>query len=201
MKIRNILVLSALLSLGLSAHAEVTQYKVDPAHSTVSFEIRHLFSKVRGGFKSYSGDISYDAKNVAKSSADFVIQVASVDSGNDKRDGHLKSPDFFDADKFKTITFKSTKVVSVDKTKFKITGDLTMHGVTKLVTFDAEVLGVGPDMMGKEVASFQATTTVNRKDFGIIWNKTLDKGQTVLGEDVKLEVLVEAPKATATAQK
>ncbi len=205
MKFCSLLIISAfmtlVMTLGLNAQAQATQYKVDPAHSTVDFEIRHLFSKVRGGFKDYTGEISYDAKNVAKSSANFVIQVASVDSGNAKRDGHLKSPDFFDVDKFKTITFKSTKVSPVDKTKFKITGDLTIHGVTKVVTFDGEVLGVGPGMMGNEVASFQATTTINRKDFGIVWNKALDKGQMMLGEDVKLEVLIEAPKVQTTATK
>src|SRR5262249_49926954 len=152
----------------------------DPAHTEAGFEVRHFFSKVHGVFHDVDGTIVYDEANPTASKIDATVKVASVDTGNQKRDGHLQSSDFFDGEKNPILSFKSTKIVKSGKNKFKITGDLTMRGVTKPVTFDAEFLGssavsVEGQSWGSK-AGFSATTTVNRKDWGINWNKTLDNG-------------------------
>ena len=196
---RSFLTLAAAFAIltSAAAFAAPVTYNVDQVHSSVNFEIRHLFSKVRGKFSEFSGSINYDAAKVTDSTVNFTVKTDSVNTDNPKRDGHLKSPDFFDTAKFQTLEFKSTKVVAAGKDKMKVTGDLTIHGVTKPTTFDVELLGAGKGMDGKPVASFQATATINRKDFGIVWNKVLDAGSTALGDDVKLEILVEADKADA----
>jgi polyisoprenoid-binding protein YceI len=181
-----------------SASAAPVAYKIDPSHSEVGFKIRHFFSKVPGRFNDVAGTVSLDDKNLAASSVDVTIQTASINTNNERRDNHLRSDDFFSAEKFPTITFKSTKVIPGEDKKFKVEGDLTMRGVTKPVTLDAELVGVGAIGMGGNVvgtrAGFDASTTVNRKDWGILWNKTLDNGGTMLDDMVTIDLNVEAVK-------
>ncbi len=178
--------------------SQAETFKVDPVHSGVGFEIRHLFTPVKGGFKDFSGSFNFDAKKMEDSKVEFKIVTKSIDTKNAKRDEHLVSGDFFDATKNPDITFKSKSVKSTGAKKMDVTGDLTMRGVTKPVTFAVEFLGEGPGMDGKPVASFKADTTVKRKDFGMSWNKPWDlKDKTyesILGDDVKIEVTVEAQK-------
>jgi polyisoprenoid-binding protein YceI len=197
--LRSLLVLVALAAAAPFADAAPVTWKVDSTHTEVSFQVRHFFSKVRGVFHAVEGTIVYDESDFASIKVDAVVKVASVDTGNERRDGHLQTPDFFDAEKNPTLSFKSTSVKSVAKDKFKITGDLTMRGVTKQVTFDAQFLGAGEIVIDSKArgnkAGFAATTTVNRKDFGINWNKTLDNGGTVLDDSVTIVLNVEADKA------
>ena len=181
-----------IVTLALAAtSAFAAEYKVDPGHSRVGFEIKHLFSKVPGKFNEFEGTVSFDEKKVAASKVDFTIKTASIDTDNEKRDGHLKGADFFDAEKNATITFKSTKVTGSGK-KFKLAGDMTLHGVTKPVVFDVEHLGTDKDPWGTTKAGFTAKSKIKRKDFGIVWNKTLDSGNLLLGDDVELNLAIEA---------
>ena len=186
--------LFTIAALGVAQSAKADTYKVDPVHSSVNFEVRHIFSKVRGNFSEFEGTLDWDEKKPEVSKVDFKIMTKSINTGNKKREEHLQSSDFFDVAKFPEITFKSKKVTPAGKGKFKITGDMKMHGVTKEVTFDAEHLGSGKDPMGRETASFSAETKVDRKDFGIKWNKAADNGGFLLGDDVKIEIQVEADK-------
>jgi polyisoprenoid-binding protein YceI len=169
------------------------QWAVDKNHSTTQFKVRHMMSNVVGSFRDFTADIQLDRANPAKSSVDFTIQAASVDTGNTNRDEHLRSADFFDAAKFPTISFKSTSVVAKSKEDFDVTGDLTMHGVTKRVTLPVSFLGFAKTARG-EKGGFEIETTLNRKDFGVIWNKNLDEGGLLLGEDVKVSINLEVDK-------
>jgi polyisoprenoid-binding protein YceI len=194
------LLAAALLGLSASAQAAPTTWMIDQNHSNVTFSIRHFFSKVSGSFTKFSGTIVHDPTNIAASSVKAEIDAASIDTANDRRDGHLKSPDFFDAAKYPTLTFESTKVTAEGK-KLKIDGNLTMHGVTKPVTLEGEFLGSGTMKAG-----FEASTKVDRKDFGITWNKVVDQN-TMLGDDVEIRLAIEAnneeavKKAEAAAEK
>jgi len=184
------------VSFAAAASAAPLTFDIDQPHSQVGFSIRHFFSKVPGQFKDFSGTIVMDPNAPAASSVEVTIQAASISTGNDGRDKHLRSPDFFAADSFPTLTFKSTKVDSAGKDRVKVTGDLTMHGVTKSVVLDVEFLGMGEVGVGGKSwgtkAGFDATTTLHRHDFGINWNKTLDAGGVMIGEDVAISLHVEA---------
>jgi len=181
------------LALAVAAHADV--WNVDPNHSSMGFTVKHMvITKVNGEFKDYTGKIEFDGKDVSSGKAEFVIQAKSITTGNDKRDGHLRSPDFFAVDSFPTLTFKSKKVEKVDSTHFKLIGDLTMRGVTKEVTFDCTFNGV-VQAFGDTRASFSAATTVNRQDYGVNWSKTLDNGGLIAGNDVDIHLEIEAVKA------
>lgn len=187
----------AVISLTMSAGAMKAQskdWKVDPAHSEADFSIKHMaISTVHGTFRGLAGVIKFDPADVVKSGVQATIDVSSVDTGVAARDKHLKSPDFFDVAKFPTLTFKSTGV-SKEGDHYDVTGDLTLHGVTKKVVLKLEDPGKEePGMDGKSVhRGFTATTTINRKDFGLIWNGTLKSGDSVLGDDVKIELDIEA---------
>jgi polyisoprenoid-binding protein YceI len=185
------LIAATALAAALPAGAADT-WAVDPAHSETTFVIRHLLSKVSGRFDSFDARIVTDAAKPESSSVEFTIQAASIDTNNDKRDAHLRSADFFDVEKHPTITFKSTAVKDLGGGKHELTGDLTMHGVTKPVTLAVTFLGAGPTMRGAQRAGFEATGTINRKDFGIVWNTTLDQGGTMLGDDVAITIGIEA---------
>ena len=189
---RILLALVFLSSFPLAASAK--PLKVDPAHTGVGFQIRHLFSNVPGRFDKFEGTIDLDPAAPEKTSIVGSIDAASIDTDNEKRDAHLRNEDFFHVEKYPKITFKSTKVTDVDKEKktAKIHGDLTMHGVTKPVVLDGAFLGSGPGPQGDQRYGFHGETTINRKDFGIAWNKALDAGGFVLGEDVKITIDVEA---------
>ena len=171
-------------------------YNVDKNHSEATFKIRHLMSKVSGKFDDFSGKITTDGKDAATSSVEFTIKTASIDTSNENRDKDLKSANFFDVEKYPEITFKSTSIKSTGKKNvYDVTGDLTMHGVTKKVTLPVEFLGFGKDPWGGERAGFSLATTLNRKDFGINWNKALDNGGMLLGDDVDISVNIESVKA------
>ena len=186
--IRNIL-LSALIALPVVAQTP-ENWTVDKVHSTATFKIRHITANVIGQFRDFDGAILIDRANPARSSVEFTIQAASIDTGSDNRDKHLRSPDFFDVEKFPTITFKSTAVTPKSKSEFDVTGDLTMHGVTKRITVPVTFGGFAKGGRG-EKAGFEIETTLNRKDYGIIWNRALDEGGFVLGEDVKVTINLE----------
>jgi polyisoprenoid-binding protein YceI len=187
--------------LAAPAFAAPQAYEIDATHSRVEFTIRHIVSKVTGNFSSFKGTINYDAAAPAASSTNVEIDASTIDTNNDRRDNHLKSPDFFDVAKYPTLTFTSAKVIPGDEGKFKVEGTLTMHGISKPVTLDAAFLGAGPGMDGAPRVGFEATTKVDRKDYGIVWNKALDQGGTLLGDDVTINLEIEAiaPKQEASA--
>jgi polyisoprenoid-binding protein YceI len=192
MYVRSILALSVLAFSGLTSVARATDYTVDATHSHIGFTAKHMVSKVPGDFKDFSGTFSFDEKNPSSFKADFTIKVASIDTNEPKRDAHLKSPDFFDAEKFPEIKFTSTSLKAVGNKKYKLTGDMTMHGVTKPVTFDVEYLGSEKDPWGNAHAGFSAMTKIDRKDFGIVWNKTLDTGGLLVANEVGIQLDIDA---------
>ena len=175
-------------------------YTIDKDHSEATFQVRHLVSRVSGKFEDFTGSINLDPKNPAASSVEFKIKTASINTGVTDRDQHLRTPDFFDAAKYPEITFKSTSIKpSGKKDVYSVTGNLTMRGVTKQVTLPVEFLGFGSDRWGNDKAGFALTTTVNRKDYGINWNKALDNGGVLLGDDVDISINLEAQKVKPAA--
>jgi len=194
-------VLALAFAAGVASAATET-LNLDPSHTRVGFSVRHFFTPVRGEFKTVRGTIALDQSNLKESKVDVEIETASINTNNEKRDTHLRSADFFDAEKNPKITFVS-KSIDVKDNKGTMTGDLTMHGVTKPVTLAVEVGGIGKMGQGT-IAGFTASGKVDRKDFGLTWNRTLDQGGTMLGDDVTLEITVEAktppaPKPAETA--
>jgi len=169
-------------------------FAIDPGHSEVGFQVRHLVSQTRGRFNDFSGTVNLDPKNLTSSSVDFTIKAASIDTNVADRDKHLRSADFFDAEKFPEITFKSKSIKAAGKDTYNVTGTLTMHGVSKEVTLPVTYLGQAKDPWGNTRAGFEAATTLNRKDFGIVWNKALDAGGAMLGDDVKININLETVK-------
>ncbi len=184
------------LALALTAAtvlADPQTYVVDRPHSQATFTVRHMMSKVSGKFDDFAGNVSLDRANPAASSVEFTIKTASVDTGIADRDKHLRSADFFDAEKNPEIRFKSTAIASSkEKNVYNVTGDLTMRGVTKRVTLPVEFLGFQKDPWGNERAGFQLETKLNRKDYGINWNKALDNGGFLLADDVAISINLEA---------
>jgi polyisoprenoid-binding protein YceI len=184
---------SLLLVLPALATAAVEKFNVDPGHSEVGFAVRHFVSKTPGRFNQFEGTVHVDPADPSTIKIDGKVMAASIDTNNEKRDGHLKSADFFDVEKFPEITFTSKKVTKSGE-QWKITGDLTMHGVTREITLDLAPPMFGPDAWGNTRAGFEATGTIDRKAFGIVWNKALDQGGAMLGDDVHITVRVEAVK-------
>jgi polyisoprenoid-binding protein YceI len=190
--IRNSLI-TAVIVLCTAAFASADTYSIDATHSSVGFSVRHMaISKVRGTFGEFEGTVNIDPADTAKWSCDVIIQTTSIDTQAERRDNHLRSADFFNVEEFPTITFKSTKVTPKGKDKLEITGDFTMRGVTKPVTIEAELLGAMEDARGNKRMGFSATTTVNRMDFGVNWNKTLETGGLVVSHDVEIMLEIEA---------
>jgi polyisoprenoid-binding protein YceI len=189
----NILTCCSALLIVQSAFAADT-YVFDKAHSTIGFQIRHLFSNVPGKFDDFTGTIQFDETNPEQSSVEVNIKTASIDTGVKMRDDDLRSPNFFDAAKFPETNFKSKSVKSTGKDTFDVTGDLTMHGVTKEMVLKVELIGKGPGMkQGSILSGWDATTALKRSDFGLAWNKVIE-GTQVVGDDVKIELHVEADK-------
>lgn len=188
------LALLALAGSATLAPAEPIAFQIDPSHSQVEFNVRHFFTRVPGRFNDFAGTILFDDKSLPASSVDVTIQTKSIFTNNDRRDTHLRSGDFFLADSFPTIAFKSTKIVPGESGRFKVEGNLTIRGVTRPVVLDAQFLGMGNMGRAGTRAGFDATTTVDRKDYGILWNRTLDQGGTLLGDDVNIHLAVEAMK-------
>jgi polyisoprenoid-binding protein YceI len=169
-------------------------YTVDKNHSDVSFQVRHFVSKVRGGFTDFEGTIQVDSAKPDASSVVFTIKTASISTNNEGRDKHLNSPDFFDTAKYPEISFKSTKVVPTGKDKYDVTGAFTMHGVTKEITLPVTYLGTVKDPRGSERAGFELNTKLNRKDYSVNWNKSLDNGGMMLSDEVDITISLETVK-------
>ena len=184
------------LAFTLAASAAFSQdvYSVDRTHSEVTFRVRHFVAKVAGRFDDFSGTITIVPGKPAASAVDFTIKTASINTANTNRDTHLKSADFFDAEKNPEITFKSTKIAPVDADTFNVTGIFTMHGTAKEITIPVDFGGTMMDQRGTEKAGFSLTTKLNRKDYGIVYNQTLETGGLVLGDDVEITVNIEANK-------
>lgn len=168
-------------------------YKVDPGHTSVTFLVRHLLTNVEGRFRTFEGQIVFDPAAPEKTAVKGSIDVASVDTNVAKRDEHLRAPDFFDAAKFPKIEFVSTGVSAVDAAKHtgKLHGNLTIRGVTKPVVLDAQFLGAATDPWGNKKGGFTASTTIDRKDFGLTWNKALETGGVLVGDEVTIRINVE----------
>ena len=188
------LLLSALLCAPLLTAAAADTYKIDPVHSAISFKIRHFFSYVNGSFKKFDGTINLDTDHPEKSSVDATIDVSSIDTKNDSRDGDLRSDHFFDVAKFPTITFKSKSVKQTGADGADVLGDLTMHGVTKEITLHVKFLGKGKGMGGKPISGWQVTTEpLKRSEYGLTWSKVVE-GTAAVGEEVTISIDVEADK-------
>ena len=170
-------------------------YKVDKDHTSVSFKIRHVLSNAQGIFRDFDGVLEFDPAKPETWSANGTIQVKSIDTNVPERDKHLQSKDFFDVAQFPTITFKTTKVSDATKESAKVEGLLTMHGVQKPVVLDVQIHGVAKDPWGNVRAAFTATTKINRKDFGIVYNQVLDQGQLMVGDEVMVTIELEGIKA------
>lgn len=187
-----------------SAFAATESFVIDRNHSEATFQVRHLVSRISGKFDDFAGAISVDRTNPALSSVEFTIKTTSINSGNADRDKHLRTADFFEVEKFPEITFKSTSIKATsNKNMYDVTGPFTMHGVTKTITIPVEFLGFMKGPRGRDVAGFTAKTTLNRKDYGIVWNRALDAGSTLLSDDVGIVVNIEAgvPPPAAPAAK
>ncbi|MDD5761261.1 MAG: YceI family protein [bacterium] len=183
----------AFLAVIVPSASRAATWEIDPVHSSVEFKVRHLMiSNVKGKFEKFSGTVVSDDKDVGKSSVDVTIDASSIGTGNEKRDAHLKSPDFLDVVKYPTLIFKSKTVTPAGPGKLKMVGDLTIHGVTREVTFDVE----GPsaevkDRMGNVKVGASATAKIDRKDFGLIWNAVVESGGLVVGDEVVISIDVQ----------
>lgn len=164
-------------------------WEIDANHSQATFAVKHMMvTTVRGQFKVLRGKLNIDEQDPANSWVEAEVDAASIDTREANRDGHLRSPDFFDVENYPKITFKSTNVEHVGGDEYKVTGDLSMHGVTKPVVFKAEYAGQTKDAYGLQRAGLSARTTINRKDFGLTWNRAIETGGVAVSEDVKIEI-------------
>lgn len=188
---RNVLSVALIAALLVSPPAWAAAYKVDPDHTTVEFRIRHLFSYVRGTFRELKGTFDYEPGKPDSWKAEASIQAASIDTRVTQRDNHLRSKDFFEVETYPTIEFKTTGVTDATPTGAKVHGLLTIHGVQKPVVLDVAIHGVAKDPWGNVRAGLTATTTINRKEFGLNWNQVLETGQFLVGEEVEITVEVE----------
>lgn len=189
--------ISTIIALALPALASAATWNIDPDHSNIGFKVRHLMvSNVKGSFDKHTGVVEINDKDITKSKVQVTIDTASINTNVQKRDEHLRSADFFDVAKFPTMTFVSKKVAKAGKDKLKVTGDLTLHGITKEVVLNVE----GPskeskDPWGNIRSGATASTKINRTDFGLVWNKALETGGVVVGEEVTITLEIEMIKA------
>ncbi len=185
------------MSTVATPQAAITTWSVDPVHSVAEFKVKHMMiSNVKGQFTGVSGVLSLDEANLTKSHVEATIDAASINTRDAQRDGHLKSPDFFDVERFPTLSFKSTRVENAGGGELAVSGDLTIHGVTRNVVFAVE--GPTParkDPWGNTRVGLSATTKINRKDFGLTWNAALETGGILVGEEVTLTLDVQFVKA------
>jgi polyisoprenoid-binding protein YceI len=186
-------------AMAFSATAATTTWQIDPAHTAASFAVKHLMiSTVRGEFKGVTGTVNWDEQDITKSTVDVTIDANTVNTAEPQRDADLKSDKFFDVAKYPTITFKSKKIEQVSVGKLKVTGDLTIHGITKEAVLAVE----GPsasvkDPWGNTRVAISATTKVNRQDYGVKWNANIDGGGVVVGDDVNITIDMEMIKKVA----
>ncbi|MGD6743104.1 YceI family protein [Streptomyces sp. BH106] len=170
-------------------------YTVDPAHTTLGFVARHaMVTNVKGSFSDFTGSLHLDGSDPAKSTASFDVQMASISTGNEDRDGHLKSADFFKIDEFPTMTFRSTSAESLGGDDYRITGDLTILGTTKPITIDLEFNGVAKDPFGNERVGFEGKSEILRSDWGLSWNAALETGGVLISDKIKLNFDISAIK-------
>ena len=168
-------------------------WKIDPAHSSIGFTVRHMvISKVRGKFGKWDATLALDTAHIEKSTVAVSIDAASVDTGIADRDNHLRSPDFFDAQKYPALTYKSRRVEQVSPEQLRVVGDLTLHGVTREVVLDVDYGGRGKDPWGNQRTGFTARTSINRKEFGLAWNQALETGGVLVSEKVEIEIELQA---------
>jgi polyisoprenoid-binding protein YceI len=178
----------------------ISQWDFDLSHSSINFHVRHLMvSKVHGRFTTWSGTLALDDQDPTQSRIDVTIDTASIDTKDEKRDAHLRSPDFLEVEKFPSITFKSTQITKTGDDEYKLVGDLTIRGVTKQVTLDVEGGSVVKDPWGGTRTGFSAKTSINRKDFGLTWNMALEAGGLLVGDKLDINLEIEAIKKSATA--
>lgn len=194
---RIIVSISTFIALALPLAALAATWNIDADHSNVGFKVRHLMvSNVKGSFEKFTGSVDLNDKDITKSKVEVTIDTNSINTNVQKRDEHLRSPDFFDVAKFPTMTFVSKKVAKAGKDKLKVTGDLTLHGVTKEVVLDVDALSKeSKDPWGNMRRGTTATTKINRKDFGLVWNKALETGGVAVGEEVLITLEIEMIKA------
>ena len=190
---RHIITIATVIALTLPVVASASTWNIDPDHSNVGFKVRHLMvSNVKGSFDKYTGIVEIDDKDITKSKVEVTIDTSSVNTNVHKRDVHLRSADFFDVAKFPTMSFVSKKVAKTGTDTLKITGDLTLHGVTRQVVLDVEGLSKeSKDPWGNIRRGATATTKINRKDFGLAWNAALETGGVAVGEDVNMILEIE----------
>jgi polyisoprenoid-binding protein YceI len=194
------LVVLALFAVPLFAQTPAASpevWVIDKPHSSASFKIRHLMSNVTGYFRDFDVVIQINRAEPARSSVELTIKSASIDTRDSERDEHLRSPDFFEVTKYPNITFKSTSVVPKSQNLFEVTGDLTMHGVTRRLTLPVTFLGFQRDPRGNEKAGFEIEATLDRKDYNVTWNRLLDEGGLLLGDEVKVTIELEVGKKGA----
>lgn len=172
------------------AGSGATTWRIDPTHSELTFQIRHLVSRVRGTFGRWEGTITADAQRLDGGQVEVAIETASIDTNNERRDNHLRTADFFEADVHPTITFRSTRV-EVQGEQLRVHGDLTIRGVTRPVVLEGEFLGTTRDAQGRQRMGFEAETTINRHDYGVAWNRAVE-GSNMLGDEVRIQVVVAA---------
>lgn len=194
-------IVATLFAAALTMPLAADVHTIDAGHSEVSFQIRHLVTQVRGNFNDYEGTINLDPANLEKSSVDFRIKAASIDTNHADRDKHLRAEDFFFVEKYPEITFKSKSVKKAGKDTYDVAGTLTMRGVSKEVTLPVTYLGAVKDPWGNEKAGFSTEVTLNRKDYGINWNAALDNGGFVLSDEVKVAINLETQKKKDAAAK
>ena len=191
-RIRALIVLVA-LAIGAPAVTLADIYLIDKDHTSVTFRIRHLFTKVSGRFDAFEGKVDFDPAKPDQTKVAGTIDVKSINTNVENRDKHLRSKDFFDVEQYPQIKFASTQVTDVDTKALtgKLHGNLTIHGVEKPVVLDVQFLGRGKDPWGNDKAGFTATTKINRKDFGLNWNETVETGGLLVGDEVEIEIAAE----------
>lgn len=166
-----------------------TKWAIDPAHSEIGFKVKHMmFTNVSGNFEKFDASIETEGDDFSTAKFDFSGETSSITTGNADRDNHLKSADFFDAEQFSNLTFKSTSFDKISEGEYKLTGDLTLHGITKPVKLDVEFGGLAKDPWGNTKTGLSATGKINRKDWGLNWNSALETGGVLVGEEVKLNI-------------
>ena len=194
---KTLLIAAAAIGLVVSASSVFAgTWDIDPAHSEIGFKVRHMMvSNVRGSFQEVKGALEFDEADITRSSIDVTIVAASIDTGVKKRDKHLRSPDFFDVEKYTALTFRSKNVQVISDGVFKVIGDLTIHGVTREVVLDVEGLThQAKDPWGNTVTGATAMTKINRKDYGLTWNKALETGGVLVGDEISITLEVELKK-------
>ena len=189
-----LMIIIAVFAFFFATNVFAATYTIDKVHTTLGFAVKHLMvSMVRGEFTDYSGEINFDKENLKNFSSEVVIQAQSINTRNDDRDKHLRGADFFDAAQFPTITFKGKKLLQSGK-NYTIVGDLTMKAVTKTISIPVSIAGPIKSPMGDEVIGISGEATINRQDFGVSWNKTMDQGGLMIDDHVKLVIEIEAHK-------